>query len=77
MSSRSREASVGICFHVRWVSHTTKTLDPDTRSLRSLLRDDNVGSSLLRDDSHGSTALASAPDNRTPRILASVGAMAR
>ena len=41
-SRRSADgASVGIYSPVRGASHTTGTADPDTRSLRSLLRDDN------------------------------------
>ena len=40
LSSRTSEASVGIYSNLLEASHTTGTVDPDTRSLGSLLRDD-------------------------------------
>ena len=54
MSSRRSEASVGIYSVSRVAEHATGIVDPDTSSLRSLVRDDrNLGGelrSLLRDD---------------------------
>ena len=41
VSSRASEASVGIYSPCPIASHEPRTLDPDTSSLRSLLRDDN------------------------------------
>jgi hypothetical protein len=41
MSSRTSEASVGICFHVLVAGPAEGMVDPDTRALRSLPRDDN------------------------------------
>src|SRR5688572_2480821 len=41
LSSRSRAAAVGIYFHYRVGGHAGRDPDPDTRSLRSLLRDDS------------------------------------
>jgi hypothetical protein len=41
LSSRMSEASVGTYSHLFEASHDIGTIDPDTRSLRSLLRDDN------------------------------------
>jgi uncharacterized membrane protein YedE/YeeE len=53
LSSRASEASVGINFPGAGAGHPHGIVDPDTRSLRSLLRDDTRGGrlrSLLRDD---------------------------
>jgi hypothetical protein len=53
LSSRRSEATVGIYRPGSVVSHAAETADPDTRSLRSRLRDDIPPSSLrsfLRDD---------------------------
>ena len=54
MSSRTSGASVGICYPCTGAGHDAKKADPDTRSLRSLLRDDSPVKSLRslpRDDS--------------------------
>jgi hypothetical protein len=40
LSSRTSEASVGICSPMPEAGFGVNTVDPDTRSLRSLLRDD-------------------------------------
>jgi lipoprotein signal peptidase len=42
LSSRTSGASVGIYSHYAVASHTAGQADPDTRSLRSLLRDDTT-----------------------------------
>jgi uncharacterized membrane protein YedE/YeeE len=42
LSSRTSEASVGICSPLLVAGHAAERIDPDTRSLRSLLRDDNA-----------------------------------
>jgi hypothetical protein len=41
VSSRASEASVGIYSSYPIASNGPRTVDPDTSSLRSLLRDDN------------------------------------
>jgi hypothetical protein len=46
LSSRTSEASVGIHYLYPIACSKHVTLDPDTRSLRSLLRDDNTSASL-------------------------------
>jgi hypothetical protein len=43
VSFRTSAASVGTCFHRTETGYAAMTLGPDTRSLRSLLRDDNEG----------------------------------
>src|SRR6478736_3214087 len=51
MSSRASVASVGIYCPCSVAGHTAEKVDPDTRSLRSLLRDDSsTGAAILRDD---------------------------
>ncbi len=56
LSSRRSEATVGIYYPVIIAGHM---VDPDTRSLRSLLRDD-ISGSVLRDDKE--------PDRHVPMM---------
>jgi uncharacterized membrane protein YedE/YeeE len=49
LSSRTSEASVGIHPLARVADSGARIMDPDTRSLRSLLRDDGRGSSFWHD----------------------------
>jgi hypothetical protein len=48
LSSRASEASVGIYCPSSVASHGARMMDPDTRSLRSLLRDDSSDVRLSR-----------------------------